>query len=184
MLEKAKIHKFGSDMYLLGMDNDGTEYWLEAPSWECGWYWGFGYIETLNKTKTDTESLKHANHFYSEWIKTFAETTFTKYESWALCELFDDFYTLKELADAQHHNGKLGNYTAERHGFDFNTLFKKGMLINRDCLPFVMAKIISILTPDETETADSLELKYKDMLPKNDTDKPKYKVGSKDYWTN
>lgn len=82
MLEKRKIHRFNCDMYLLGIDEDGTEYWLQAPSW--------------------------------------------------------------------------------------------------DCLPFVMAKIISILTPDETETADSLELKYKDML----SDKPKYKVGSKDYWRN
>ena len=177
MLEKRKIHRFNRDMYLLGVDDEGIEYWLEEPSWDCGWYWGFGYIETLNKTKTDIESHQHATDFYTEWkSKVLKQTTFTEAESWGLCELFDDFYTLRELADAQYHNGKLGNYTSERHGFDFNTLFKDGMVINRDCLPFVMGKIISILTPEETETADSLELKYKDML--------KYKVGSKDYWRN
>ena len=177
MLEKQKIRKFNCDMYLLGIDEDGTKYWLQAPSWDCGWYWGFGYIETLNETKTDIESHQHATDFYIKWIREIlVETTFTDEERWALCELFDNFYTLRELADAQHHNGKLGNYTEKRHGFNFNTLFKDGMVINRDCLPLVMAKIISILTPEETETADSLELKYKNMLLKNDTDK----VGSEE----
>lgn len=167
MLEKQKIRKFNCDMYLLGADEEGTKYWLQAPSWDCDRYWGFGYIETLNPTQTDIESHQHATDFYSEWkSNVLKQTTFTDEESWALCELFDNFYTLRELADAQHHNGKLGNYTEQRHGFNFNALFKEGVVINRDCLPFVMAKIISILTPDETETADSLELKYKEVLLK------------------
>lgn len=183
MLEKQKIHKFGKDMYLLGTDEEGTKYWLEEPSWDCGWYWGFGYIETLNARGTDIESHQHAFNFYSNWMDTLVETTFTKDESWALCELFDNFYMLRELADAQHHNGKLGNYTEKRHGYDFTKLFKDGIVINRDCLPFVMAKIIAMLSPDENETEDSLEMKYKDRWEK-DADKPKYKVGSKDYWTN
>lgn len=185
MLEKQKIHRFGKDMYLLGTDEEGTKYWLEEPSWDCGWYWGFGYIETLNARGTDIESHQHADNFYTKWkSKTLKETTFTEDESWALCELFDNFYMLRELADAQHHNGKLGNYTEKCHGFDFRKLFKDGVVINRDCLPFVMAKIISILTPAENETADSLEMKYKDWLEEDDVNKPKYKVGSKDYWTN
>lgn len=36
MLEKQKIRKFNRDMYLLGIDEDGTKYWLQAPSWDCG----------------------------------------------------------------------------------------------------------------------------------------------------
>ena len=46
MLNKKKIHVFGKDAYLLGKDDQGIQYWLESPSWDCDWYWGFGYVET------------------------------------------------------------------------------------------------------------------------------------------
>ena len=38
-MEKKKSHAFGKDVYLLGTIN-GKMQWLEAPSWNCGWYWG------------------------------------------------------------------------------------------------------------------------------------------------
>jgi hypothetical protein len=49
MLSKRKSHAFGKDIYLIGKDKSGTNYWLESPSWDCDWYWGFGYIETYVK---------------------------------------------------------------------------------------------------------------------------------------
>lgn len=83
---------------------------------------------------------------------------------WVLCELFNNFYTLKGLAETQYHNGKEGNFTSKRNGFDYTTLIREGLNINRDCLPFVMAKIISILSPDENETVEVLEQKYRKMI--------------------
>ena len=26
----------------------GERVWLDAPSWSCGWYWGFGYLGSKN----------------------------------------------------------------------------------------------------------------------------------------
>lgn len=165
MLDKKVSFAFGKEVYFLGKDEDGTKYWLEAPSWECGWYWDFGYIETYQGNRTpekavDIDSHQHATYFYSVWCnKILKETTFSDEEKWALCELFSNFYTLRTLADAQHHNGIEGNYTSKRHGFDYNTLLNKD--INKECLPFVMAKIVSILSGKDTE---ELEKKYQDMV--------------------
>ena len=33
--------------YLVGKDCKGNTVWLEKPAWECGWYWGFGRLETM-----------------------------------------------------------------------------------------------------------------------------------------
>ena len=52
---------------------DGEKIYLSAPSWDCDWYWGFGYIETYtnnnnpNKSK-DIKSHQHAENFISEWF--------------------------------------------------------------------------------------------------------------------
>lgn len=151
MLKKEKSFAFGKEVYLLGVDKDGIKYWLEEPSFDCGWYWGFGYIESYTNNNCpsrsrDINSHEHAENFYSKWCnERFEETTFSDSEKWVLCELFQNFYTLRNLAEAQYHNGKEGNYTSKRNGFDFNRLFKKDININKDFLPEVMAKIVSIL---------------------------------------
>lgn len=40
LLAKKTINKFGKH-YLLGINKEGKHIWLEEPSWDCGWYWGF-----------------------------------------------------------------------------------------------------------------------------------------------
>ena len=164
---KDKSFAFGKEVYLLGEDSSGVRYWLEEPSFDCGWYWGFGYIETYTNNKNpaksrDMNSHQHADNFYSEWCeKILTKTTFSSDEKWALCELFQNFYTLKNLAETQHQNGKEANYTSKRNGFDYTSLIKNGVDINKDCIPQVMAKIISILGGED---AEELEKKYKNMI--------------------
>ena len=171
-MEKQKLHIFKKDVYLLGTDKDGIKYFLEEPSWDCGWYWGFGYIETYENNarperSRDINSHQHATDFYPDWVLSdkaiLNERTFTYDECWTLAQLFNDFYTLKDLAETMRHNGKLGNYTSDNRGFDFRKIISASEdEINRKRIPEVMAKIIAILSPDENETADSLEMKYKD----------------------
>ena len=48
-MEKQKITKFGDDYYLLGINQENEKVWLEKPSWDCDWYWGFGYVEIFNQ---------------------------------------------------------------------------------------------------------------------------------------
>lgn len=169
MINKYKSRMFGKEIYLLGTDSEGTKYFLESPSWDCGWYWGFGYIETYTNNRCielsrDISSHQHADNFYSKWCEgILVNKTFDDSEKWALCELFQNFYTLRNLADAQHSNGKEGNFTSVNHGFNYKNLIKEGLNINKDCIPFVMAKIISILSP-VGETVEELEQKYKNMI--------------------
>jgi len=55
LIPKAKSHAFGKDVYLLGRGDDGGRLWLEAPKWDCEWYWGFGYVETYGRRSNDVD---------------------------------------------------------------------------------------------------------------------------------
>lgn len=166
-MEKQVDFAFNKKVYLLGADAEGVKYWLDAPSWDCGWYWGFGYVETYQDNRKpskaiDIDSHQHAKNFWSKWCnEILKEKAFSDDEKWVLCELFDNFYTLKNLAAAQSDGGKEGNYTSQINGFNYNNLIKDNLNINIDCLPFVMAKIISILGGGDVE---ELEKQYKKQV--------------------
>ena len=61
-MKKQKNHAFGKDIYLLGKDNGDTLYWLEAGSWDCKWYWGFGYVETYTNNNHPSRSRDISSH--------------------------------------------------------------------------------------------------------------------------
>lgn len=157
-LQKEKRRAFKKDIYLLGVDEDGTKYWLEAPSWDCSWYWGFGYIETYTNNKNpefsrDITSHSHATNFmaeyFTEWngsVPILTKRTFTNKEGWELCELFEQFYFLKSAAE-NFGRGKC-------HVSDTSIkLWKKTELakeINTKTIPEVTARILEILTPKQS----------------------------------
>ena len=151
-MEKRKEHAFKKDVYLLGEDKEGVYYWLEAPSWECDWYWGFGYIETYTNNREpdkskDINTHQHATNFYPEWIiedgARLIETTFTEKEGWELADLFKQFYLLKEMAEFTKHGYSYISKTQVDHG-DMSLLHKD---INEVKIPKIMDRIIEILTP-------------------------------------
>ena len=55
IIPKAKSHAFGKDVYLLGRDVGGGRLWLEAPRWDCGWYWAFGYVKQYGINSNNVE---------------------------------------------------------------------------------------------------------------------------------
>lgn len=76
------------DYFYLGKNKDGKKVWLEKPSWDCGWYWGFGYLVTMrgnrepakaldfdSLTHWDSESQKFPGTSYDWFIDTFGEPT-------------------------------------------------------------------------------------------------------------
>lgn len=157
-MNKQKIHAFNRDAYLLGADEDGTRYYLQAASWDCGWYWGFGYIESYTNNKNPEESRdiashEHADNFMLEWFMErngskprLVERTFTDEEGWELCELLKQYYVLEETA------------AFFRRGFANIAkpipLYKKPDLvkeINQVRMPMIFNRVYEILTPIENE---------------------------------
>jgi hypothetical protein len=64
-MNKRKSHAFNKDIYLLGKNRYGELVWLESPTWDCGWYWGFGYVETYtnNKRPDLARDISSHSHF-------------------------------------------------------------------------------------------------------------------------
>lgn len=151
-IPKEKDHAFRKDIYLLGRDKFGTKHWLEAPSWDCNWYWGFGYIETYTNnnspsTRNDISSHSHAGNFMEYATSTdriLVETTFTEKEAWKLCELFTRFNLLSEMAGYYHRGGC--NMT-ELH--DSKEDLAKCKQINEEEIPYITSEILKILTPNK-----------------------------------
>lgn len=137
-MKKQKSHAFGKDIYLLGKDRNGDLCWLEAPSWDCGWYWGFGYVEIYTWQKRPDLSKDITCHIHIDGILDkhkslnlyFSDTTFTKKEGDRLDYLFTEFYQLKEQASRTH---KIAPEIAKE--------------VNEVKIPFITDEIIKILTP-------------------------------------
>jgi hypothetical protein len=160
-MKKQTSHAFNKDIYLLGKDVDGTRYWLEASKWDCGWYWGFGYVETYtnNRSPENSGDINSHQHWDSSVVgkdnakdggychnpfnsKLFSETTFTEDEGWELAELFSQAYTLRGCAE-YFNRGKsnMANTTVPN--------WKSPEIentINRERLPKIFARIYEILT--------------------------------------
>jgi len=166
-MEKTKIKKqksqaFGKEIYLLGEDVAGTRYWLEAPSWDCGWYWGFGYVETYTNNRNpqksrDIDSHQHIRGMFGKEIEgkyiyniyntpLLAHPAFSEKEGWELTELFTQFYLLREMADFSHREAPGCNVTKSpvNHG-NLSELNEK---INSEMIPRITDKIIEILSPE------------------------------------
>jgi len=153
---KKQVEIFsGKKMYLLGTDKEGIKYWLVAPSWDCGWYWGFGYIQTFTNNRSpqkavDIDSHQHANDFL-KWATRWngedpilTNTVFSEDEAWELCELFKRFYMFQGLA-GYYHRGGTGVSQSPSLG-DKKDL-KEWNRLNNEVLPEIMCRIIEILEP-------------------------------------
>lgn len=162
MIEKRIENAFGKKIYLLGMDKEKQNVWLEAPSWDCEWYWGFGYLEryTNNKYPQNAKDITSHTHFDSE-ITTkingnyihhinehpeFIDTTLTDKQSWELSELMKTFYILSKTASL-FYGGSAGVATNLIHYTLKNE--KLYNYINKELLPVLFKQIDILLSPKE-----------------------------------
>jgi len=134
--------------------------WLEEPSWDCKWYWGFGYIERYTnnqhpeKARNITshshwnyEIVKHGIHHINENINAFQSTTLTDSESWELADLMQSFYTLQKTA-AIFHQGNSHLSSCK----EINLIDKElENNINKNILPKIFKRIDDILSPIKKE---------------------------------
>ena len=156
MLQKKIINKFGTH-YLLGINKDGEYVWLEKESWDCGWYWGFGYLHTYTNNRQPERSKDITSHFhfdstflkgpdcsYDMFNNYFAETVLTKEEIWELCDYMITFYSLKSVAEL-FKNGY--SHQTERAKVESLKSEEQRDLVNKVWLPEVFKRIETLLSP-------------------------------------
>ena len=170
-MEKKKSHAFGKDIYLLGKDKDGINYWLEEASWDCGWYWGFGYVETYTNNKYPhlSRDINSHQHFDGLFLKgaifdsfksLLVETPLSDNEIWKLLELMDTFYTLRESADLFKNGGSHITTNPLMLELKDEKIYNN---INQELLPRVFKEIYKILSPEKEEDEDG-EIKQTNVL--------------------
>lgn len=157
-MKKMKSHAFKKDCYLLGQDKYNDYIWLEAASWNCSWYWGFGYIEVYtNQLKPniarDITSHSHWSglvgkqddgkylHHINEYLKV---SVLTDSESWRLSDLMQSFYTLKESAELL---GRGGSHLSSSGNLEILKNLTMVKTINEIMLPAIFAEVYKILEP-------------------------------------
>lgn len=93
-----KTTKFNQKVFLGKVD--GEKIYLSAPSWDCGWYWGFGYLGN-NNCHYHVDGLMRDCNLFDGLKKHFDKGSFIIKESdiWIFAELMKTFYTLKETAE-------------------------------------------------------------------------------------
>jgi hypothetical protein len=75
---------------------------LSAPSWDCGWYWGFGYLGHKDAHfHLDGLVKEHNTNMFDAIKKEFGDTLTIKDDAdlWVFCELMQTAYTLKKTAE-------------------------------------------------------------------------------------
>jgi len=82
----------------------GEELFLDKHSWDCDWYWGFGYIGNKNLHT-------HAEVFINELIWSDVEDVFKESifknnnDFWVFKDLLKQAYALKKTADVYKYGG-------------------------------------------------------------------------------
>lgn len=160
-------------MYLLGRDSEYQKVWLEAPQWECEWYWGFGYVERYQSNRSPSLALGISSH--SHWSsdivgkkefydhekecfrqssdyrshlndnKDWKETVLTDDESWRLAELIKTCYRLREAAETFWRGGS--HVSSDEAEQNIVTRKRWANEINQKILPALFKEIDALLSP-------------------------------------
>lgn len=123
--------------------NDKVEY-LAPPSWDCDWYWGFGYLQN-NDIHHHIDTLGERNTNMFDALKTYYGDTLTiKDESdlWTFCELMATFYALKKTAEVL---GRGGTHYTNNPVADVIKNEKEATRINDEVMPAIFNAIEVVL---------------------------------------
>ena len=153
---KHKLHAFGKDIYFLGQDENKRNYFLEAARFDCGWYWGGGYIETYinNNNPEISRDIRSHQHFdglffnnpgvngFDAFKAFFTVTPFTDSEIWKILELMKAFYIARQYSDMIYRGG--AHYTSNPASaiIKDDTEYKR---INEQVIPEIMKELYLIL---------------------------------------
>lgn len=149
-MEKHSFYWHGKNYYLLFVDEQGVKYYLQDFSWDCGWYWGGGYVETFTNNNTPYISIgiQSHQHFdimffngnYGKFLN--ADTPFTLAEKWQILELLKTFYIMREYSDTLYRGG--AHFTSNPVK-DIIENEKEYDRINKIIIPAIREELIKII---------------------------------------
>ena len=121
----------GDKFALLGKTENGDKVYLQKASYDCDWYFGFGYIAVFEKNRSEQSTHTHWDSYFTgsshvqpeDITEKLAETPFSKKELWILCDLMKTFYSLKETSGV--YNRGNSHLTGETHGMLKNEEMKQ-----------------------------------------------------------
>lgn len=124
--------------------HENEKIYLTAPSWDCGWYWGFGYLGN-NNNHYHVDGLEKGKNMYDGFIEHFGDSLVVRDSAlWRLCELFKTFYILKQTAEVLGRGG--AHYTSN----PCESIIKNAdevTRINTVVLPAIFEEVYRILIP-------------------------------------
>lgn len=153
---KYKMHKFNHDCYYLGQDENGTNYFLENATFDCGWYWGGGYVETYtnNRNPAIAKDISSHQHFdglffnnprkngFDAFKEFFKITPFSDKEIWTICELMKAFYTARNYSDMIYRGGAHYTNNPAAETIKNENEYKR---LNEKVIPAIMDELYKIL---------------------------------------
>lgn len=92
--------RINGDKILL-FKKDNNRYYLRKPTFDCGWYWGLGYLATGRGSHLHFDSYFKDKLFCDAWVD-FDDTPFTKDEAYIITDYMRQLYTLRKTADMYH----------------------------------------------------------------------------------
>ena len=122
------------DKIYLGNTTQCGGLYLSKHSWDCGWYWGFGYIGN-NSCHMHIDSLMGAEYD----IRSIFDkgSPITQNQWWIIRDLFTQAYALKKAAEVYQHGG---HQTTKPGITDCIKNLEMAALINKD-LEIVLNKV-------------------------------------------
>ena len=129
------------EKYLMGVV-DGENIYLSPPSWDCDWYWGFGYLGNDNCHYHVSGLMKEVN-LRDGLVEHFGSSlTIRPSDLWTFSELFVSFYALRNTAEVL---GRGGSHLSNNPCKDVIINQDEVIRINGVVLPSIFEAIYEIL---------------------------------------
>jgi len=125
----------------------GKRIYLSPPSWDCGWYWGFGYLGNKD-CHYHVKGLMEKTNLFDGIKQHFDDGTFVlkqDKDTWILSELFATFYALRKTAEVL---GRGGSHYTSNPCKDIITNKQEVKRINEIVLPAIFDEIYKLLNKE------------------------------------
>ena len=82
----------------------GERIYITAPSWDCGWYWSFGYLGNVH-CHYHLDGVAKGRSLHDALLADYELAPWVHDNIWAFCELAKTAYALKQTAEVLGRGG-------------------------------------------------------------------------------